>query len=735
MNGAMWSSGFDYYQHINGPYESYFGLRPALRLKLDNILLTANSDDQGQSASGDLRLTVVDSSKTLNAGWTATVAGGPGERKLELTGSSSLGSTLGWKVVDPSTNVVLGSGRTSQGGNMLLPEKYMIGETTQYDLYVWGQKDGNETDGMTNIATMPGAIQKIDGFPKVPPSYGIELTGTTEGTLKAYKIGDYSSWNYVDSNQDTLKDVTLSTPSTLQTTLTQAAEAAGGDVGATGNPIAWVASQWLGYPTNPPTADMTSAYSPYAGQLQLFAQELAKDIEGGSSALAADNWSLTGLNAPPGLSQRLQVSDPGLYLIVDDSGTSLPIIVGTKALNEALDNGDGRFVDFADAGVGDKPRLGQAALKSTDSSDVTKRIVNDADMDGFDFGEGVEYEIELRVPDLSDTGYASVSFASYEFSLKDVADKGLTMPDPGEVKVLMNVDPVTGLAAADTDVTATTGVNVSLDADGALLVSGLQHLFAQQKGSGVANKTTVPVGSKIRIRYAAKLNKYGDTKFEAPGGAVESNGNTVTLTRTTSSGNEDSSLTATAQAYSFEVKLLKVDKDDMSKALGGAKFEVSRAKRDGTGTEVLTFVDLDAGVYRLATTGDTETTTEVTTSSDGHLVLQGVEARELSFKETVAPDGYFTISDFTVEVNKVWNPFDNTVTSVSYSTDGSDLAYVSQDGSAVVVADPTMSLANLPYTGGVGILLMSIISGLFFMVAVRPYYLQHCAEATANILI
>jgi hypothetical protein len=30
------------------------GLRPALRLKLDNILLTANSDDQGQSASGDL---------------------------------------------------------------------------------------------------------------------------------------------------------------------------------------------------------------------------------------------------------------------------------------------------------------------------------------------------------------------------------------------------------------------------------------------------------------------------------------------------------------------------------------------------------------------------------------------------------------------------------------------------------------------------------------------------------
>jgi hypothetical protein len=53
----------------------------------------------------------------------------------------------------------------------------------------------------------------------------------------------------------------------------------------------------------------------------------------------------------------------------------------------------------------------------------------------------------------------------------------------------------------------------------------------------------------------------------------------------------------------------------------------------------------------------------------------------------------------------------------------------------VVVADPSRSLANLPYTGGIGILILLIMGGVFLVFAVRPYYLSHRAEATANILI
>jgi uncharacterized surface anchored protein len=284
------------------------------------------------------------------------------------------------------------------------------------------------------------------------------------------------------------------------------------------------------------------------------------------------------------------------------------------------------------------------------------------------------------------------------------------------VKVLVDVP------SPDTDVTATGGLSIGVSGQ-MLTVNGLKAVFAEDAGGHVANKATLPAGSLMRLRYAAVLNT--GASFSAPGGGgLAPNANTVTLTRSTSDGDTEQK-TASATAYSFKVDVVKVDKDDTSTALGDAKFEVSR---DG---QALKFTQVSAGVYRLDAVGGTE----VTTHADGTLTLLGVEARELSFRETQAPDGYFTVSDFTVEVVPVWNADASEVTVASYRTGGTNLAYVSQDGRSVTVADPSKSLANLPYTGGVGILLLLIIGGVFLMVAVRPYYLSHRAEATANILM
>ncbi|GAA6124105.1 hypothetical protein BPY_22130 [Bifidobacterium psychraerophilum] len=49
-----------------------------------------------------------------------------------------------------------------------------------------------------------------------------------------------------------------------------------------------------------------------------------------------------------------------------------------------------------------------------------------------------------------------------------------------------------------------------------------------------------------------------------------------------------------------------------------------------------------------------------------------------------------------------------------------------------MVADPAHSLANLPYTGGVGILILLVLAVVFLVFAVRPYYLSHRAEDKAN---
>ncbi|WP_353336576.1 isopeptide-forming domain-containing fimbrial protein, partial [Bifidobacterium psychraerophilum] len=348
----------------------------------------------------------------------------------------------------------------------------------------------------------------------------------------------------------------------------------------------------------------------------------------------------------------------------------------------ALDGGDGRMVDFADAGVKGKPRLGRASLK-TSITDVAKRVLNDAGMDGFDLGSQVEYEIALQVPDLG--AFSSVSYAAYGFDLSDVADAGLTLPAASSVRVLMDVDPSTGASSPGTDVTGTPGLSIGVSGQ-TVSVDGLKAVFAESDGaSGVRNKASVPVGSLIRIRYSAVLNT--GASLSAPGGGgLHPNVNTATLTRSrvagVSPGWDDAgagveSKAVKANAYVFGLDLVKVDKDDTTRPLGGAGFEVSR---DG---QVLGFVQLGPGVYRLAVPGDTGVLSEVFSHTDGTLSLRGVEARALSLRESVAPSGYFKVPAFTIEVLPVWNTDATEVTLASYRTHGTSLAYVSQDGRAV----------------------------------------------------
>ena len=722
-----------------------FGLRPAFRLSLERLLLSAHSGNQSQvlnapdSVSPDsLRLTFVDVETSVVLTSTPTIEqASDGKWELKnLAGASDLTdaeghnvqSGLGWKLVDPEdvSGEVVASGRTNydaaakSDGNMVVPCETLTPDK-DYVLSVWGQEDGSDTVGWSNRATKPitGTVTADgDGVCALdirnPVAYGISLTGQTSGALTAYRIGEYR--DEVFDQTGALKSVMLDTPTVpggLKDTLKDAVVAAGGTDVDAGNPIGWVAARWLGYPTDPLSDDVTSAFSPYAGSLQLFAQELAKNTGGlGDAAGSLPAGMFSTLRT-----ETLSVSGPGLYLIVDSTqgeGGSLPIIVGTKVFNEALEDvvEDG-MVDFVDAGVRGKPRLGRAVLK-TSVTDVAKRIVNDAGLDGFDVGAEVEFEIALRVPDLS--GFSSVSYAGYVFDVADVADAGLTLPAASEVRVLVDVP------SPDTDVTAVAGVSIGVSGD-LLGVSGLKAVFAEDSGGRVANKSALPAGSLVRIRYAAVLN--ANASYSAPGGGgLAPNANTVTLTRSTSDGDTEQK-TVSAHAYSFRVDVVKVDKDDTSRTLGDAKFEVSR---DG---QALKFTQVSAGVYRLDAAGGAE----VTTHAGGTLSLLGVEARELSFRETQAPDGYFTVSDFMVEVVPVWNADASEVTVASYRTSGSNMAYVSQDGRSVVVADPARSLANLPYTGGVGILLLLIVGGLFLMFAVRPYYLSHRAEATANILI
>ncbi|MEE8703251.1 isopeptide-forming domain-containing fimbrial protein [Bifidobacterium crudilactis] len=693
-------------------------LRPALRLKLGTLLLSAHSENQTQVLDDDdsLRLTFADENWSLKDSKLDSV---PGTLMVDADEDASIDG-YGWKAVDPTAEdgSVFASG-FSEDGNI---DTSVFPAGKVLDFYFWGQENGSAEKGWSNRATTANRVTIKDGKEYVPRSFDISLTGQTSGTLTAYRIGEYDETMFTQTGA--LKSVRLDTPEGLGTVLKTAAETAGGSDVDADNPVGWVAARWLGYPTDPLSDDVTSAFSPYAGQLQLFAQALAEDTSG----LTAESVTLDGLDAPVDSPVTLSVSGPGLYLIVDSSGASLPIVVGTKVFNEVLGE-DGGFVDFADAGVKGKPRLGQAALKTT-VTDIAKRIVNDAGLDGFDVGSEVEYEIALRVPDLNDF---SVPYDAYEFRVEDTADSGLTLPDASGVKVLLDTP------SPDTDVTGALPSSSVTVSGQTLTLTGLKTLFADDNGSsGVTNK--LPAGSLIRIRYRAVLNKEHATYAVPTSGLVAANMNEAKLTRShvgavsegwTDAGSGVESKMVTANAYSFRVELSKRDKDDLSTTLVGARFKVLRDGRP------LDFVEVPAagsGVYRLAVAGDTGVTQSVETVADGKLTVQGVEARELVFEEIAAPSGYFKVSDFTVDVRPIWDADATLVTELAYVTSGSNLAYVSEDGRQVMVLDPAWSLANLPYTGGMGILVLLVVGGLVLAFAIRPYILSKRAERDANLV-
>jgi fimbrial isopeptide formation D2 family protein len=176
-------------------------------------------------------------------------------------------------------------------------------------------------------------------------------------------------------------------------------------------------------------------------------------------------------------------------------------------------------VDFMDAGVKGKPRLGRAVVK-TSVADVSKRVVNDAGLDGFDVGAEVEFEIALRVPDLS--GLSGVTYDGYVFRVEDTAAPGLTLPQAADVRVLVDVP------SPDTDVTATGGLTIGVSG-GTLTVGGLKAVFAEDAGGHVANKMSA--GSLIRLRYAAVLNQEHAEYVGPGGGNTVANVNEATLTR------------------------------------------------------------------------------------------------------------------------------------------------------------------------------------------------------------
>ena len=214
-----------------------------------------------------------------------------------------------------------------------------------------------------------------------------------------------------------------------------------------------------------------------------------------------------------------------------------------------------------------------------------------------------------------------------------------------------------------------------------------------------ASKAALPVGATITVTYKARLN--GNAVIGSP-----CNVNSIDLEyshnpnawqdHNNQPGNE-------VKVCTGEIALRKVDAK--SQKLTGAKFAIAQGASDKT---PLKLVALGNGTYRLATSGDTTTTT---TFEAGETKIQGLKG-EYTITETQAPQDYSSLmlpsAVVTVNVDDT-----NMTWSLDVKSDPNNL--IKKGDSHTVVVTNIRTITEIPLTGAAGLTMLFSIAALLFI--------------------
>lgn len=278
---------------------------------------------------------------------------------------------------------------------------------------------------------------------------------------------------------------------------------------------------------------------------------------------------------------------------------------------------------------------------------VEKKILDDSKVKGSDItgetdwvdaadsqiGQEVNYRLTGTIAD----NYASYDSYSYKFT--DTLTKGLSYVD-GQTKVYaVNKDSSNKDIYADISNNFTVTSDVNTDGTTTLTV---------EANAGVHNKhlkeiSGVNASTKIVVFYKAKLN--AKAVIAGANGGLSGNPNTVTLEYSNNPmvAGTGTSAPDTVKDYTYGLKINKVDLGT-EKALEGAKFTI--AAGDTTNGD-----ENSANVKYVKEDGTlSDSMVEISTGSDGIIMLSGLDAGVYTVTETSAPDGYTMVEPFTFEI-------------------------------------------------------------------------------------
>lgn len=278
---------------------------------------------------------------------------------------------------------------------------------------------------------------------------------------------------------------------------------------------------------------------------------------------------------------------------------------------------------------------------------VEKKILDDSKVKGSDItgetdwvdaadsqiGQEVNYRLTGTIAD----NYASYDSYSYKFT--DTLTKGLSYVD-GQTKVYaVNKD------SSNKDIYADISNNFTVTSD--VKPDGTTTLTVEAN-AGVHNKhlkeiSGVNASTKIVVFYKAKLN--ANAVIAGANGGLSGNPNTVTLEYSNNPmvAGTGTSAPDTVKDYTYGLKINKVDLGT-EMALEGAKFTI--AAGDTTNGD-----ENSANVKYVKEDGTlSDSMVEISTGSDGIIMLSGLDAGVYTVTETSAPDGYTKVEPFTFEI-------------------------------------------------------------------------------------